>query len=278
MPEGLKLLMNMCWNQRPINRPSFQQISKHLDVSEPEITLFEQEQEYAELTRAWSIEINEQLARLPSIDFSSTLEMSNDDLIKKRKEELQHIADIRAHYQAKLQQVNTIYIELSSMMMQLQKREQEIKKKERFLDIHHQQSSSSNKTSGKKRTMQAISDARRKSLQLIKAASLHLNDPMMISSQLSAKRGFAMQTNSGCRSNSSETGFDWFPDDVKNLYSIVKERDSVLDRKATFTSEQTAKFLRSPVGLSLMRHSAENSVCLCHAHPLASRTVCRSLS
>ena len=209
VPEGLKLLMNMCWNQRPTNRPSFQQIIKHLDISEPEITLFEQEQEYAELTRAWSIEINEQLARLPSIDFASTLEMSNDDLIKKRKEELQHIADIRAHYQAKLQQVNTIYIELSSMMMQLQKREQEIKKKERSLDIQQQQSSSSNKTSGKKRTMQAISDARRKSLQLIKAASLHINDPMMISSQLSAKRGVAMQSNSGRKSKNeiqSSTG------------------------------------------------------------------------
>ena len=173
---------------------------KHLDISEPEIILFEQEQEYAELTRAWSIEINEQLARLPSIDFASTLEMSNDDLIKRRKEELQHIADIRAHYQAKLQQVNTIYIELSSMMMQLQKREQEIKKKERALDIQHQQSSN-NKANGKKRTMQAISDARRKSLQLIKAASLHINDPMMISSQLSAKRGLAMQSISGRKSN-----------------------------------------------------------------------------
>ena len=201
VPEGLKLLMTMCWNQRPTSRPSFQQIIKHLDISEPQIALFEQEQEYAELTRAWSIEIDEQLARLPSIDIPSTLEMSNDDLIKKRKEELQHIADIRAHYQAKLQQVNTIYIELSSMMMQLQKREQEIKKKERSLDIQQQQqSSSSNNISGKKRTMQAISDARRKSLQLIKAASLHINDPMMISSQLSAKRAVAMQSNSGRKS------------------------------------------------------------------------------
>ena len=79
--------MTMCWNQRPSNRPSFQQIIKHLNISESEINLFEQEQEYAELTRVWSIEINEQLARLPTIDISSTLQMTNDELMKKRKEE-----------------------------------------------------------------------------------------------------------------------------------------------------------------------------------------------
>ena len=55
--------MTMCWNQQPSNRPSFQQIIKHLNISKPEIILFEQEQEYAELTRVWSIEIDEHLAR-----------------------------------------------------------------------------------------------------------------------------------------------------------------------------------------------------------------------
>ena len=93
VPDGFKLLMNMCWNQKPANRPSFQQIIKHLNISEAEIILFEQEQEYAELTRVWSAEINEQFARLPSIDISSTLRLSNEELMKKRKEELQHIAE-----------------------------------------------------------------------------------------------------------------------------------------------------------------------------------------
>ncbi|CAF0726237.1 unnamed protein product [Rotaria sordida] len=198
-PEGFKLLMTMCWNQRPLNRPSFQQIIKHLTISEPEIILFEHEQEYTELTRVWSIEINEQLARLPTIDISSTLKMTNDELMKKRKEELQHIADIRSHYQTKLQQVNTLYIELSSLMMQLQKREQEIKKKERLLNIQHH--SSSGKNNGKKRSNNSISEARKKSLQLIKAASFALNDPIMKLSQISTKQGHSTKSNNGSLNN-----------------------------------------------------------------------------
>jgi mitogen-activated protein kinase kinase kinase 13 len=192
--------MTMCWNQRPLNRPSFQQIIKHLNISEPEIILFEQEQEYVELTRVWSIEINEQLARLSTIDISSTLQMSNDELMKKRKEELQHIADIRSHYHTKLQQVNTLYIELSSLMMQLQKREQEIKKKERILNIQHH-SSTGNNNNGKKRTISSMLEARKKSLQLIKAASFSLNDPIAMISQASTKKGPSIKSNNGRKLN-----------------------------------------------------------------------------
>ncbi|CAF3342997.1 unnamed protein product [Rotaria sp. Silwood1] len=202
-PEGFKLLMTMCWNQRPSNRPSFQQIIKHLNISEPEIILFEQEQEYTELTRVWSIEINEQLARLPTIDISATLKMTNDELLKKRKEELQHIADIRSHYQTKLQQVNTLYIELSSLMMQLQKREQEVKKKERLLNIQHHPSSGNN--NGKKRSNNSLSEARKKSLQLIKAASFTLNDPNMKLFQLSTKQGHSNKSNTLSSNNQSST-------------------------------------------------------------------------
>lgn len=189
-PDGFKLLMSMCWNQKPINRPSFPQILKHLSISEPAIILFEQEQEYAELRRVWSIEITEHLSRLPTIDISSTLQMSNDELMKKRQEELQHVVDIRSHYQTKLHQVNTLYVELSSLMMQLQKREQEIKKKERLLNIQsHPSSTGNNKNHGKKRTIDAILEARKKSVQLIKSASFNLNNPSTVLSQTSTKKG-----------------------------------------------------------------------------------------
>jgi len=187
-PEGLKLLMNICWKQRPAERPSFQHIIKHLNICEHEVTIFEQEQEYLELTRAWSTEINEQLANLPTIDISSTLQMSTDELMKKRKEELQHISDIRSHYQKKVQEVNMIYFEACSFMMQLQKREQEIKKRERALKIpHHPTTSNGN---GKKRTTKTFQEAREKSIELIKRASHNLNDPSIILSQTSMKRTF----------------------------------------------------------------------------------------
>jgi hypothetical protein len=184
IPEGLKLLMNMCWNPRPSNRPSFQEIIKHLDISKHEITLFEQEQEYAELTRIWSIEINEQLSKLPAIDISFTREMTNEELMKKRQEELEHIADIRAHYEKRIQQVNTLYIELKSLVMQVEQRESVIKEKERLLNIK-----------GKKRTKNRILEARKKSLEIIKAATYNLNDPIHL---LYHKK---RHSNNGCKFN-----------------------------------------------------------------------------
>jgi hypothetical protein len=172
VPESFKLLMTMCWNQRPIDRPSFPEIIKHFDISKHEITLFEQEQEYAELTREWSIEINEHLSNIPITDISSTLQLTNDELMKKRQEELEHIADIRAHYEKRVQQVNTLYVELKSLMMQLEQRERTIKEKERSLNIK-----------GKKRTINSFSEARKKSLEIIKAATYNLNDPIYLLTQ-----------------------------------------------------------------------------------------------
>ena len=167
VPEGFKLLMNMCWDQQPSRRPSFPEITKHLDARKPEIILFEQEQEYAELTRIWSIEINEQLSKFPTIDISSTLRMNHDELLKKRQEELQHIVDIRTHYQKRVKQVDRLYGELKSFIMQLEQRERVIKEKERLLKIN-----------SKKTTINPISEARKKSLELIKIATSNLNDPM----------------------------------------------------------------------------------------------------
>jgi hypothetical protein len=193
--------MTMCWSQRPSSRPSFTEIIKHLDISEEEIKLFEQEQEYVELTRIWPTEINEHLAKYPPIDISSTLQMTNDELMKKRQEELQHIADIRAHYQKRVQQVSTLYIELRSLKMQLEQREHEIKKKERILNIHHHSSSTNNKE--KKRSLNPIAEARRLSLKVIKAATSNLNDPKHLLSHRER------HTNNACKFKTNTSDFSY---------------------------------------------------------------------
>ncbi|CAF4321720.1 unnamed protein product, partial [Adineta steineri] len=191
-PEGFKLLMTKCWNQQSSDRPSFSEIIKHLDISEPNIVLFEEEQKYAELTRVWSIEINEHLSQFPSIDISSTLRMTNDELMKKRQEELQHIIDIRTHYQKRVQQVDTLYMDLKSLMMQVEKRERIIKEKERTLNINV-----------KKRTTNPISEARKKSLELIKIATSNLNDPIHLLS--CNKKRHVNKINNGSSNSSDNT-------------------------------------------------------------------------
>ncbi|CAF3614917.1 unnamed protein product [Rotaria sp. Silwood1] len=181
IPECFKSLMTMCWNQQPSNRPSFQQIIKHLDIKKSEIILFEQEQEYAELTRLCSNEINENLLKFSTIDISSILQLTNDELIEKRQEELQYINDLRQRYELRTQQINRLYIELKTLMIQLEQREQIIKEKENLLNINK-----------KKRTINAITQARKKSLEIIKAATRNLNDPINL---LSQKRRYLKKDN-----------------------------------------------------------------------------------
>ncbi|UJR13381.1 hypothetical protein I4U23_000397 [Adineta vaga] len=210
VPEGFKLLMKMCWNQRPADRPSFPEMIKHLDCSEPNIVLFEREQEYAELTRVWSIEINEHLSKFPTIDISSTLQMSHDELLKKRQEELQHIVDIRTHYQKRIQQVDTLYIEMKSMMMQLEQRERVIKEKERLLKIH-----------GKKQTINPISEARKKSLELIKIATSNLNDPMHF---LLNKKRYEKKSIHGSLNNQSTESPTSLPSSIRKINQNSSQR------------------------------------------------------
>lgn len=159
----------MCWNQNPNNRPSFHHILKHLAIAEPQINIFQQEQEYAELTRAWASEIENQLSKLPPIDISATLKMTHDELLKKRTEELQHIQDIRVHYEMQARKVDDLYIDLMSIVMQLKKREQDIRKREQELKIEPRRSSIG--FGGKKKTLKAIKEARENSIKLIKATN-----------------------------------------------------------------------------------------------------------
>lgn len=227
-PECLKSLLTNCWNQRPANRPTFQQIQKNLEISKAQIILFEQEQEYAELTRIWSAEINEHLAKLPTIDISSILQLSNEELIEKRQEELQHIADIRLLYEKRLEQVNSIYIQLKSFMMQLEQREQLIQEKEFHL---------------KKRAHNPILQARKKSLEIIKAATSNLNDPMYLLSHKKFNRfqqtkleeispiGKNIQRRkkgSGHRRNNSKgSARSWAPPSLNSIENQEKRRASI---------------------------------------------------
>ena len=232
-PECFKNLLTICWNQRPANRPTFQQILKNLEISKAQIILFEQEQEYAELTRIWSAEINEHLAKLHTIDISSILQLTNEELIEKRQEELQNIADIRLLYEKRLEQVNSIYIQLKSFMMQLEQREQVIQDKEFLLNIKE-----------KKRSSNPIQQARKKSIEIIKAATSNLNDPKhllshkkSISNKSQRSKGDLIindenvqrrKKGSGhLRTNSKGSANSWAPPSLVSIENQEKRRASI---------------------------------------------------
>jgi len=49
-----------------------------------------------------------------------------EDLIKKRKNELKYAQDIREHYERKLERANNLYMELSAVLLQLEQRENDL--------------------------------------------------------------------------------------------------------------------------------------------------------
>uniref|UniRef100_A0AAX7SKN6 mitogen-activated protein kinase kinase kinase n=1 Tax=Astatotilapia calliptera TaxID=8154 RepID=A0AAX7SKN6_ASTCA len=149
-PESFKLLLRQCWNCKPRNRPSFRQILLHLDIASADILSTPQET-YFKSQAEWRDEVRHHFEKIKSE--GTCLHRLDEELIKRRREELRHALDIREHYERKLERANNLYMELNAIMLQLEIKEKELLKREQSLDKkypgcfkHHstRQSASSN--------------------------------------------------------------------------------------------------------------------------------------
>ncbi|KAF6738811.1 Mitogen-activated protein kinase kinase kinase 12 [Oryzias melastigma] len=149
-PDSFKLLLRQCWNCKPRNRPSFRQILLHLDIASADILSTPQES-YFQSQVEWRDEVRHHFEKIKSE--GTCLHRLDEELIKRRREELRHALDIREHYERKLERANNLYMELNAIMLQLEIKEKELLKREHSLDKkypgcfkHHssRQSASSN--------------------------------------------------------------------------------------------------------------------------------------
>ncbi|MED6234709.1 hypothetical protein ATANTOWER_029043 [Ataeniobius toweri] len=149
-PDSFKLLLKQCWNCKPRNRPSFRQILLHLDIASADILSTPQET-YFQSQAEWRDEVRHHFEKIKSE--GTCLHRLDEELIKRRREELRHALDIREHYERKLERANNLYMELNAIMLQLEIKEKELFKREQSLDKkypscfkHHssRQSASSN--------------------------------------------------------------------------------------------------------------------------------------
>ena len=132
-PDGIKILLQQCWSFKPRNRPSFCQILKHLEIVSKTEPLFKSEDEYLKNQIDWKEEIKEKMKLTEMQEYNL-----EEDLIQKRKEELKHATYIRELYEHRLETANNIYLELSSVLLQLDNREDELIKRERALNIKNE--------------------------------------------------------------------------------------------------------------------------------------------
>lgn len=85
----------------------------------------------------WRQEVAEKLSSSKNENLRIQLYNYEDDLVQKRKEELKHATDIRELYEQKLEKANNLYMELNTVLLQLDERERELLKRERAFDIHN---------------------------------------------------------------------------------------------------------------------------------------------
>ncbi|MEE6472088.1 hypothetical protein FKM82_009472 [Ascaphus truei] len=88
------------------------------------------------LRQCWKVEWREEVRlHFEKIKSEGTcLQRLEEELISRRREELRHALDIREHYERKLQRANTLYVELNSLMLQLELKERELLRREQVLE------------------------------------------------------------------------------------------------------------------------------------------------
>lgn len=124
-PEGLSLLIKQCWSVKPRNRPSFRIILNHLEIAGNEL-LRQTEKEYFQAQQEWRKEVQTKMSTV-----GKNSQRVEQDLIKKRQEELRHAKDIRLAYERKLEKTNQMCVEVNVLLQQLLLREQEVAEREK---------------------------------------------------------------------------------------------------------------------------------------------------
>uniref|UniRef100_A0A8D0HNJ6 Mitogen-activated protein kinase kinase kinase n=1 Tax=Sphenodon punctatus TaxID=8508 RepID=A0A8D0HNJ6_SPHPU len=130
-PDGFKILMKQTWQSKPRNRPSFRQTLMHLDIASADVLATPQET-YFKSQAEWREEVKKHFEKIKSE--GTCIHRLDEELIRRRREELRHALDIREHYERKLERANNLYMELSAIMLQLEVREKELIKREQVVE------------------------------------------------------------------------------------------------------------------------------------------------
>ncbi|XP_059470290.1 mitogen-activated protein kinase kinase kinase 13 isoform X3 [Neocloeon triangulifer] len=127
-PVGFRLLIKQCWSSKPRNRPSFKHILMHLEIAAVELRSTTPDS-YYKTQATWKEEIRSHLKKMQTE--GSHIPRMEHELVEKRKQELKHAEDIRKHYERQLERTNNLYMDVNAMLLQIEQRERELKKREK---------------------------------------------------------------------------------------------------------------------------------------------------
>eukprot|EP01135_Chromosphaera_perkinsii_P007588 Nk52_evm44s914 gene=Nk52_evmTU44s914 len=130
-PDGFALLMKQCWSPRALNRPSFKQILLHLDIVSLDFAKTPRDIFFMN-QNTWRREIDSKYAEIKSREIS--FRERDHELIKKREEELKHAADIRTHFEQRLEWAEDLYRELAVYEAELKCKEKMLMSREQIVN------------------------------------------------------------------------------------------------------------------------------------------------
>jgi len=107
----------------------------HLEIAANDLLIYMKE-DFLQLQIDWKEEIKEQLQQIKCE--GSHMPQLEEELIRRRRDELRHAQDVREHYEKKLERANNLYMELTACMLQLEKRERELVKREQAIQVYAQ--------------------------------------------------------------------------------------------------------------------------------------------
>ncbi|EGD72900.1 TKL/MLK/LZK protein kinase [Salpingoeca rosetta] len=111
-PDGLRLVLQQCWDQTPKNRPSFTMILKMLHVLATTDAQFAamSDSDFEQTQREWREEITAKFAAMKQME--EQRQVLSADLVRQRTEELHHAQEIRQLYEQRLDEVHRILHQL----------------------------------------------------------------------------------------------------------------------------------------------------------------------
>ncbi|XP_015833522.1 mitogen-activated protein kinase kinase kinase 13 isoform X2 [Tribolium castaneum] len=141
-PDGFRLIMEMCWKLNPKERPSFKLILNHLQIASVEILGKYEDNQFFQTQESWKEEIKSQITQFKAQLQKHRIEfqLKEEQLIKKRENEIKHVRDIRELYDRKLEKVHQLYLELSAVLQQVEQynrqggRKRDIQKNRRLIN------------------------------------------------------------------------------------------------------------------------------------------------
>eukprot|EP00730_Choanoeca_flexa_P012435 TRINITY_DN4273_c0_g1_i1.p1 TRINITY_DN4273_c0_g1~~TRINITY_DN4273_c0_g1_i1.p1 ORF type:complete len:593 (+),score=128.85 TRINITY_DN4273_c0_g1_i1:185-1963(+) len=121
-PDGFSLLLKQCWNKEPRHRPSFRQILEHLNIlaSDTDFAAIP-DQSYFQTQLRWKREIREKFEEMKRAE--DCVRQQNDELIRRREVELEHIRDVRCVYETRLAELLQMHAQLQQGLVRVQQQE-----------------------------------------------------------------------------------------------------------------------------------------------------------